>query len=207
MFLNILALNIIEEEVARLTGESRDFAPNLDAIVEEIRAGKSEDVKNASDRLNDARALANRSELLRYAFDNFCYVSVRARNTEAHEGVERNFAGELMVQFVEKLEKLATFKVGKNFDYVAKFAELDRMFNDLCYQNYVNRHDNTLGRTTIFWAMNGAISKRDAAFLWKWNNLRNKHVHTGKALTKAEREFVETIPARAKAIVAKVAAI
>ena len=58
----------------------------------------------------------------------------------------------------------------------------------------------------IFWARQGTFKKSTLNWMWKLNNIRNKHIHTGRALTKADREFLATVPERIDALLNKLAA-
>ena len=101
-----------------------------------------------------------------------------------------------------KASRIARATTGRNFDFVSEFARLDLVFERaLMALGYYVRGE--VGSTVVAMAKSGGFLRADLDWMWRYVNLRNRHVHTGNALTAAERRFVASIESRIVKLVKK----
>lgn len=91
--------------------------------------------------------------------------------------------------------RVAKASTGRNFDYVERFSDLDDLILEVV-GIMTGTCPRELGAAVVAYAHNGDLNASDVRWLWKYVNLRNRHVHTGNRLNAAERRFVESIVAR-----------
>lgn len=125
---------------------------------------------------------------------------VDLRNIEAHEGRNVDHYLDDADDLIADLENTSAVKVGRNYEYVATFVELERDIYRMIQAAGGTVGFSTLGQNVIQWRRVAQLSKSTLGWMWRLNNLRNKHTHTGRALTKAEKAFVASVPERIAAI-------
>lgn len=101
-----------------------------------------------------------------------------------------------------KASRIARATTGRNFDFVGEFARLDSVFRSALWAlGYSTRGE--VGSTIVTMAKSGGFLRVDLDWMWRYVNLRNRHVHTGAALNAVERRFVASIESRIVKLVKK----
>jgi hypothetical protein len=203
----LYAVNLIEANLNHYDGKSNAWKDaNLNEILAKIEAGDNERPATFGQRMYRVAFMSG--DFWETAWTLIHWDVVDARNHEAHKGVNvDHWMGEKFDGLVEKLEEHAKVKTGKNFESLEELVELDRtLYRRLLHETNIPLPNSTLGQNVIFWARQGTFKKSTLNWMWKLNNIRNKHIHTGRALTKADREFLATVPERIDALLNKLAA-
>lgn len=210
MYEDMKFFNIVELAAGLVTGNVDNYDANLEKIVAEIKSGNGEDVKPTQTRI-DAAFKIRGCKTIKFAKKYSYEFSTGRRNAQAHgdkliaEGTGYQRAT------VAELEKIfaAEFNVAADFDYsyVSTFAEINEVFFRAIwkYNTFLAEHYNTLGRLLVHVSASSCykVNKRTIKTLWRFNNLRNKHAHTGYELTANERRFVKSVAANIEKYVAE----
>ena len=124
------------------------------------------------------------------------------RRELAHNADSTSEPSRDLSELVYKASRIARATTGRNFDFVSEFARLDRVLcGALMALGYYIRGE--VGSAVVAMAKDKSFLRADIEWLWKYVNLRNRHVHTGAALNAAERRFVKSIEARIVKLVKK----
>ena len=203
----LYAVNLIEANLNHYDGKSNAWEDaNLDEILAKIEAGDSERPATFGQRMQRVAFMSG--DFWKTAWTLIHWDVVDARNCEAHNGINVDSKmGDKFDGLVETLERTAKVKTGKNFEYLEELVNLDRtLYRRLLNETNIPLPNSTLGQNVIFWARQKTFAKSTLNWMWKLNNIRNKHIHTGRALTKADREFLATVPARIDSLLNKLTA-
>lgn len=101
-----------------------------------------------------------------------------------------------------KASRIARASTGRNFDFVSEFARLDGVFRSAFWAlGYSTRGE--IGSTIVTMAKSSGFLRADLDWMWRYVNLRNRHIHTGCALKADERRFVASIEERIVKLVKK----
>lgn len=193
----LYAVNLIEANLKHYDGESTAWKDsNLNEILAKIEAGNDRKPATFGERMY--RLAFMKGEFWETAWTLVHWDIANARNKEAHEAVNVDrWMGDKFDGLVETLERTAKVKTGKNFDDLAELTELSKtIYRRILNETKLPLPYWTLGQNVIHWALNKTFKKSDLNWMWKLNNIRNKHVHTGRPITKSDRAFLDTVPAR-----------
>lgn len=203
----LYAVNLIEANLNHCDGKSNAWTDaNLNEILANIEAGDAERPATFGQRMH--RVACMTGDFWETAWTLIHWGVVDARNCEAHKGSNVDHQmGDKFDELVATLERTAKVKTGKNFESLEELVNLDRtLYRRLLHETNIPLPNSTLGQNVIFWAQQGTFTKSALNWMWKLNNIRNKHIHTGRALTKADREFLATVPARIDSLLNKLTA-
>lgn len=193
----LFAVNLIEANLNHYDGKSNTWKDaNLNEILAKIEAGDNERPATFGQRMYRVAFL--KGEFWKTARTLIHWDVVDARNCEAHNGTNvDHWMGDKFDELVETLERTAKVKTGKNFESLEELVNLDRtLYRRLLHETNIPLPNSTLGQNVIFWARQKTFGKSTLNWMWKLNNIRNKHIHTGRKITKADRAFLDTVPAR-----------
>ena len=201
---NVLYLvNLIDAE-ARLeaTGSDKWEDADLDAILADYSPFGSRAIETFGKRLERSAA----SGVGAYVDSQ---ISLSRLNEYRREIAHYSKSKAEPYQDLEEVARVATrvakASTGRNFDFVSRFAALDDLILEAIGAIH-GTHPQELGAVVVACAHDGTLNASDVRWLWRYVNLRNRHVHTGRALKADERRFVASIEGRlAKMIESRIA--